>query len=235
MECKYVLTDCVNPYRNLATEQNLMKYPRAGLFILFVWQNEDTIVVGRNQEIHKECLFDSYLEVGGHLARRRSGGGAVYHDLGNVNYSIISVKADIKYCSYRQVIEKSLRGMGIDIAYNGRNDLTYHGRKFSGNAAYTENDIVCQHGTLLVHADIEKMSFFLTPEKSKLDRNHVSSVGARVINLTEILQSITVDTIKDALIQSEQGTPLEYSENENELDKLVAFYESRDWIYGGIR
>lgn len=235
LKCKYVVTNCTDPYQNLATEQFLMKSVIEGSFILFLWQNENTVVIGRNQDPYTECLVDELLATGGRLARRRSGGGAVYHDLGNLNFSILTHKKERKIVSYQWLIGTALEQLRIDIEYNGRNDLICKGRKFSGNAFYEDENICCQHGTILVSSNIQRMSGLLTPEKGKLDRNHVSSVCSRVMNLCELSSDITVESVREVLLTACGGSLLEYDQNNNEIESLIDFYKSEEWIYGGVR
>ena len=232
---KYVVTDCTDPYRNLAAEQELMKYAAADTAILFLWQNENTIVVGRNQDVGAECRAEEFEANHGRVARRRSGGGAVFHDLGNLNFSIICYEAGKNACSYQQLMKKALMEFSITAEYNGRNDLVVDGRKFSGNAAYTNERVICQHGTLLISSDIEKMSYYLTPERGKMERNHVSSVSARVVNLCELCDRINVDTMRQAIIRASKAVEMDYVLDRREVDDLTRIYQSTSWIYGGIQ
>lgn len=235
LQCNYVIANCTDPYRNLATEQFLMKYVKEESFILFLWQNDNTVVIGRNQDPYTECLIDELFNSEGHLARRRSGGGAVYHDLGNLNFSILTHKKVKKNVSYQWLIGTALKQLGIDTEYNGRNDLICHGRKFSGNAIYEDEDKCCQHGTILVSSNLQRMSRILTPEKGKLIRNHVSSVDSRVMNLCEISSTITVESVIEELITVCEGSLMEYDQNNSEIERFVDFYKSDEWIYGGVR
>ena len=235
MKCNYVLTDSTDPYRNLAVEYSLMEYVSEGGYILFLWQNAHTIVIGRNQDPFAECRAEEFLKTNGRIARRRSGGGAVYHDLGNLNFSILSLEREKDQVSYQSLVGRAMKQIGLEILYNGRNDLTYQGRKFSGNAAYEEDGRLCQHGTIMVRTDVAKMDQFLTPEQSKLDRNHVSSVRSRVLNLCEVSADITVDLVKEALIRAGDGRPLEYEQDDQKIERLMRFYAGDEWIYGGVR
>lgn len=235
MKCNYVIADCVDPYRNLATEQFLMKYVTEGVFILFLWQNDNTVVIGRNQDPYAECMVDELFKTGGHLARRRSGGGTVYHDLGNLNFSILTHKNDKKKISYQWLVGTALKKFGIDTEHNGRNDLICRGCKFSGNAVYEDEDCCCQHGTILVSLNIQRMSNLLTPNKGKLDRNHVSSVYSRVMNLCEMSSDITIESVREEILTVCGGSMLEYEQNDNEIDSLTDFYASEEWLYGGAR
>lgn len=235
MQFKYVITNETNPYRNLATEQELMRHTVAGMAILFLWQNDNTIVVGRNQDVASECKTEAFLGDGGLIARRRSGGGAVYHDMGNLNFSILCKAAEQELCMYQRIVIDMLRDFHIETEYNGRNDLIIDGKKFSGNAIYQDGDTVCQHGTLLISTDISRMVSFLTPDQDKLDRNFVKSVESRVTNLCEINEEIKINSIKRAFIRATDASEFNYVPAQNLLSQLTEFYKSNTWIYGGKR
>ncbi len=235
MTLKYVISTETDPYRNLAMETDLMRYVTKDASILFLWQNENTIVIGRNQDALKECKKDEFLASGGRIARRMSGGGAVFHDTGNLCFSILSNNVNVNEMTYQKLISRTLEEYGLESEFNGRNDLTYQGRKFSGNAVYDKGDILCQHGTALVDVDIKKMEYYLTPEQSKFDRNHVSSIASRVVNLSEVSSSITVDKLRESLIRANGAKKMEYTPERGGYEKMVGFYSSRKWIYGGIK
>lgn len=231
----YVIGTQTEPYRNLAIEEELLAHVQPGTAILFLWQNANTIVIGRNQDAEKECRIAKFRKDGGRLARRRSGGGAVYHDSGNLNFSIICHAYQRENYAYQKLIIAALNSFSINAEYNGRNDITVDGKKCSGNAAYGDGDIICQHGTLLISSDIGKMDSLLTPERGKLERNHISSVKSRVVNLHTLNSAITVDTMKQALINAAGAEILQYTPDKDKIDRLTAFYSSEDWIYGGKR
>lgn len=231
MEFKYIESTSVNPYRNLAEEEILMNYVSPGVIIVYLWQNEKTIVVGRNQDIYKECKAHEFLKVGGKIARRKSGGGAVYHDLGNLNFSLISYRED--FFSYQQLIFAAMKCYSIVPVFNGRNDLLIQNRKFSGNAAHYRNGIVCQHGTVLINCNLNEMAYYLTPEKSKLSRNHIHSIEARTINLKEIINYLNVETFKKSIIEAIDAKQLMCNIDRTEVDALELFYGSESWIISG--
>lgn len=202
MKYFYILSDSTDPYRNLAMERALFRYVDEETAILFLWQNDHTIVIGRNQDPYTECRVEEFLSSGGKIAKRSSGGGAVYHDLGNQNFSIIAKKNLIARDEYQHIVVNALKIFGLEVEFNGRNDFLIQGRKFSGNASYSDGGVLCQHGTILVHTDIDKMEYYLTPGAEKLDRNHVKSVKSRVINLRGILGNISVETVRHAIIET---------------------------------
>lgn len=236
MNFKYVIEMEHNPYHNLAFEEWLVRSLDKEDIVVYLWQNEHTIVVGRNQNIYAECKVDEFLSSNGKLARRNSGGGAVYHDLGNVNFSIISSVQHKDLCDYRKLLKEVLESFGLKTNFNGRNDLMINGCKFSGNAAYiTSDEVICQHGTVLISANIETMANYLTPEKRKLERNAVASVASRVINLSEICDEITVANFCQAFVDRFDMQPLNYDYDKIKLMELEEIYSSKNWIFRGIK
>lgn len=235
MRFEYVISRQTNPYRNFAVEQDLMQHAVSGMAILYLWQNANTIVVGKNQSASAECRVDEFISNGGHIARRRSGGGAVYHDLGNLNFSIISLTSNAKCVRYQDLIKNALLEFDIRADFNGRNDLLVDGKKFSGNAKYTDGEVLCQHGTILISSNVEKMKRFLTPAQEKLNRNHIASVASRVMNLSEINRMLTVESMMHAIIKSCGAIEMDYFPDEDYIDKYTDFYADETWIYGGKR
>lgn len=235
MRFEYYIGSDYNPYHNFAMEEVLMRKVSNGTGILFLWQNDNTIVVGRNQDVYRECKAKDFVSEGGLVARRRSGGGAVYHDLGNLNYSLLVNDSEYKPLYLINIIIKALERLGIHSAYNGKNDIEIKGRKCSGNAMYYDGSNICQHGTLLIDTDIDKMMDVLTPEKRKLDRNHVASISSRVVNLKEISKGISVETMIRILIETVRATPLEIVPDLTDLISLISFYQSEKWVFGGVR
>lgn len=233
MKYQYVIGDCCDPYWNLAYEQSLFSFADPDTTVLFLWQNHHTIVVGRNQNVYSECRAEEFLSDKGSIARRRSGGGAVYHDMGNLNFSIICRDEFVRRNRYQDLLVRVLKRFSIHAEFNGRNDLLLDGAKFSGNAVFTDGGITCQHGTLLIAADIEKISCFLTPHESKLSRNHVKSVSSRVMNLNEADGRITVDSMRQVMIMESEAEPLPVLPPKNDIERYVEFYRSKEWIFGG--
>ena len=199
---KYICSENTSPYYNLALERSLFDFVDEDTVILYLWQNSHTIVIGKNQNAYAECKVDEFIKDGGTLARRPSGGGAVYHDLGNLNFSIICKESIAKEHTYQRIVKEALGYFGIVSEFNGRNDLTVDDKKFSGNAFYVKDDVLCQHGTILINSDFKELSKYLTPDISKLERNHVKSVESRVVNLSEISDKITVESMKEAMIKA---------------------------------
>ena len=230
---KYICSENTSPYYNLALERSLFDFVDEDTVILYLWQNSHTIVIGKNQNAYAECKVDEFIGAGGTLARRPSGGGAVYHDLGNLNFSIICKESIAKEHTYQRIVKEALRIFGIVSEFNGRNDLTVDGKKFSGNAFYVKDDVLCQHGTILINSDFKELSKYLTPDISKLERNHVKSVESRVVNLSEISDKITVASMKEAMIKATNAVRLEEEPTESKVEEYKKIFENDEWILEG--
>ena len=230
---KYICSENTSPYYNLALERSLFDFVDEDMVILYLWQNSDTIVIGKNQNAYAECKVDEFIGAGGTLARRPSGGGAVYHDLGNLNFSIICKESIAKEHTYQRIVKEALRFFGIVSEFNGRNDLTVDDKKFSGNAFYVKDDVLCQHGTILINSDFKELSKYLTPDISKLERNHVKSVESRVVNLSEISDKITVESMKEAMIKTTNAVRLEEEPTESKVEEYKKIFENDEWILEG--
>ena len=198
----YIETDNTNPYHNLALEEMLLENVEKNECILYLWQNKNTVVIGRNQNSWKECKVEFLEENGGNLVRRLSGGGAVFHDLGNLNFTFLVHKENYSVERQLQVIIKALEKFGLKAEKNGRNDITVDGRKFSGNAFYQLKDNCYHHGTLMVNVNMQDLSKYLNVSKDKLKSKGVDSVKSRVINLSSLCEEITISSLKDKLFEA---------------------------------
>lgn len=201
-----IVSDQYDPFLNRAVEQYLTEQQEEGIVTLYLWKNQRTVVIGYNQNPYAECNIQLLLDEGGHLMRRGTGGGAVYHDLGNINFSFI---ADRKLYDVRKqlaVVQKALSVWGLDTEISGRNDLTCRGRKFSGNAFAKGQVNNLHHGTLLIKTDGAMMQRYLIVDKAKLLKNGVKSVASRVVNLSELVPELTSENIKQPLIKAFENT-----------------------------
>ena len=228
-----------DPHYNLAVEQFLLESVAEGQCILYLWQNQNTVVIGRNQNPWKECRTTLLAEEGGILARRLSGGGAVFHDLGNLNFTFLLPQADYDLERQLSVIRDAVRSLGIPAEISGRNDILAGGRKFSGNAFYKNGKRAYHHGTLLVEADMEKLSRYLSPSKAKLHAKGVDSVRSRVVNLKSLNPEVTVDALKAALQEAFKAVyhcPLTFLEEQNLDQHRIAALTQRnrswEWNFG---
>lgn len=228
-----------DPYLNLAVEQYLMETAGEDACVLYLWQNRHTVVIGRNQNAWAECRTTELSQDGGHLARRLSGGGAVYHDMGNLNFTFLVSKKNYDLPKQQQVIVTACRNLGIDAQITGRNDVTANGRKFSGNAFYDSKGQAYHHGTLLVDVDMAKLGQYLVPSKEKLQSKGVASVQSRVINLKELCPDLTIDRMKEEMRKAFDCVyglkAVELSERDLDMDRVNQLRErnaSWDWNYG---
>ena len=201
IKLQIILGNQHNPYLNLAVESNLLDNFTPNTISLFLWKNKQTVVIGNNQNPYSECDVNSLLEEGGHLARRRTGGGAVYHDLGNLNFSFIADNNIYDVKRQMQVIQKALRNFNLETEVSGRNDITYQGRKFSGNAFAKTKNQGLHHGTILIKTDSERLQKYLKVKPAKLHKHGVKSAASRVINLSEVAD-ITSENIIPHLIKA---------------------------------
>ena len=183
-----------NPHLNLAVESTLLNQGDNDSVTMFLWKNEQTVVYGYNQNPFTECNVDLLLSEGGHAARRRTGGGAVYHDLGNLNFSFVANKNLYDVHKQMNVIKTALGYFGLETEVSGRNDILFDGRKFSGNAFGIYKDRRLHHGTILIKTDGEKLAKYLKVNPAKLQKHGVKSVASRIINLSEVAD-ITSDSI----------------------------------------
>lgn len=228
-----------NAVKNLAYEYcllNEISVSKMDKEILYFWQNRDTVVIGRNQNPYKECNMDYVKENGIELVRRMTGGGAVYHDLGNLNYSFICKEELYDRKKVFEYIVEALNSLGILCQATGRNDITANGVKISGNAFYQFNHAILHHGTIMIDVDINKMESCLTPNKAKLRSKGVLSVHQRVGNLSDIKKDIKALQVKNA-IASVFCKYLDCVDNAIDIDEelflsIVKKFSSPKWIFG---
>jgi len=230
--------ESLDPYLNLAREEAFLSALKADEALLYLWRNEHTVVIGKNQNAFRECDVSRLEADGGHLARRLSGGGAVYHDRDNLNYTIFVPSSAYDIARQTQVILQAVRSLGLEPEASGRNDLLLDGRKFSGTAYYRTKDMCYQHGTLLMKVDEEKMTRCLTPSKAKLEAKGVLSVRSRVVGLNELDSSLTLEALTEAMkkaFETVYGCEALSYEGPDTWTELRAKYADPTWIYGQRR
>ena len=236
---RFLITDSVDPYENLALEELLFETQGEGA-TFYLWQNERTVVIGRNQNAWRECRVELLESEGGKLARRSSGGGAVFHDLGNLNFTFLLPKEHYDLVRQLGVIQKAAAKFGIETSFTGRNDLvlTATGEKFSGNAFRFSNSVALHHGTILISADFSRLGRYLAPSQMKLESKGVKSVVSRVTNLGLQSPTLTVETMKQALMEAfeeEYGAYEPHSWDlidKEKLEQKRQTYASWDWKFG---
>ncbi|MBR5080876.1 MAG: lipoate--protein ligase [Bacteroidales bacterium] len=235
-----IISPQYDPFLNRAVEQYLTEHQEEGVVTLYLWKNQQTVVIGFNQNPYSECNVKLLLDEGGHLMRRGTGGGAVYHDLGNINFSFIVDKRLYDVKKQLSVIQDALLAYGFEAEISGRNDLTCQGRKFSGNAFAKGQRNNLHHGTILIKTDGAMMQRYLIVDKAKLLKNGVKSVASRVVNLSELVPELTSESIKQPLIASfekiygDKADILDFDTliNNREVQSIMSEISSRNFLFG---
>lgn len=231
-----------DPRHNLALEELLLHRVKPGECILYLWQNQHTVVIGRNQHAENECRIQALEADGGHLVRRLSGGGAVYHDLGNLNFTFLVTGEDYDVAKQTETILRAVQLVGIHAEKNGRNDLTVDGQKFSGHAYYRTGNQCYHHGTLMVAVDMAPLEKYLNVSPLKLQAKGVQSVRSRVANLRDFRPELTIQELEEALetaFSQVYGLPVQSLRYEDLDQQALAEGQARfsrpEWIYGDSR
>ncbi|WP_308149986.1 lipoate--protein ligase [Spiroplasma sp. AdecLV25b] len=238
----YYINDSKDPYFNLATEEYLISNPNITDEILLLWQNNNTIVIGRNQNTIEEINNEYVREKQVNVVRRLSGGGAVYQDLGNLNFTFIFNKNQDNarnYALFTKPIIEVLQSLGLNAQNSGKNDIVINDKKISGNAQYTFNNRILHHGTILFNVDMQMLPKVLKPDLEKLQSKGIKSVQARVTNILPLLKTpLTIDQFQQLIVEKLQHTkntkvlkltPEMISEIETLATKK---YRTWDWNYG---
>lgn len=235
----FIQTYTWNPWHNLAVEKYLSTKIKEGDVILYLWQNERTVVIGRNQNAIRECRAQLLEEEGGCLARRTTGGGAVYHDLGNLCFTFLASPEVYNLEKQLQVIQAACRKFGVETKFSGRNDIiTEDGFKFSGNAFSKTSRCSIQHGTLMVNVDVSQLGRYLTPSKDKMKAKGVKSVQSRVCNLKDLNPEVTTDAMRQALKESFEELYGSFEEldtkilDNSQVKETYELYSSWEWKFG---
>lgn len=233
-----------DPHINLAIEEYVLKNMDIDKdsFLLF-YINEPSIIIGKNQNTIEE-IDTEYVEANGiHVVRRLSGGGAVYHDLGNLNYSFLTKDDGESFRNFKKVTEpvvQALAEMGVKAELLGRNDILVEGRKVSGNAQFSTNGRMFSHGTLMFDTEIERVVSALKVRKDKIESKGIKSIRSRVANISEFLNdSMTIEQFRMEILKSIFGgeEKIQYLELTDEdwtnIRELSAErYANWDWNYG---
>ena len=236
-KCYYLKSTSLDPYWNLAVEEYLLNHIPDDSMILFLWQNDRTVVIGRNQNAYKECHLREMEQDRCYLARRKSGGGAVYHDRGNLNFSLLMYLDSYDIAGQLQTVTDALCALGLPAEHNGRNDIEIDGFKVSGNAYLTINEKCLHHGTLLYDVDMYMMERYLNPSDRKIKARGFDSVKARVKNLKEFKPELTLEQLQEALMDqfANKYGKLIRMEMPSIPAELVDQYRSYSFIYGQLR
>lgn len=203
---RLLLSTSYNPWFNLSFEEYIFKNMPKNQSILFLWRNQNSVIIGRAQNAWKECNTRRIEQDGIRLARRNSGGGAVFHDLGNTCFTFMSTKQEYNKNLSTNIILDGLNRLGITAMISGRNDLTIHTqrgeRKFSGSAYRETSERKFHHGTLLLHVDLNKLTYYLNPDFKKLKTKGITSIRSRVANLNELKSDINHEEVCKKLTEA---------------------------------
>lgn len=237
----YIINDSNDPHFNLAFEEYIFNNADPNKEYILLWQNRPTVVVGKHQntieEINAKYIYENDIDI----VRRLSGGGAVYHDSGNLNFTYIISKDNVEEYDFKRFttpVVNALNSIGVKAEFNSRNDLVIDGRKFSGNSQYVKQNKILHHGTLLFDSDLSELGKTLKVSKDKFVSKGIKSVKSRVTNISEHLEAdISLNEFKELVLRSFAKKDLVIrglSEVEREEIERLANekYRTWGWNYG---
>ena len=238
---RYLKNPSTNPYYNMAFDEYCLESLPIDEPVFFLWQNRPAVIVGYNQEVNTEVNLDYLKEKGIDLVRRVTGGGAVYHDLENLNYTIVGRSEDLErdYPEYAALMMKALQALGVPATLSGRNDILVDGKKVSGFAKRVCKNRLMVHGTLMYNVDVNVLSHVLNPSTTKLQSKGIASVRSRVTNLCNYLPELSdIQAFKNRLeeILSNNYSDAEYKLSEADLAHIQRLPDEKfatwEWNYG---
>ena len=238
---RYLRNKNTDPYYNMAFDEFCLESLPIDEPVFFLWQNRPAVIVGLNQEVNTEVNLDYLNKNNIALVRRVTGGGAVYHDLGNLNYTIVGRSEDLErdYPEYASILMKALQELGIPATLSGRNDILVDGKKVSGFAKRVCKNRLMVHGTLMYDVDLEVLPQALTPSASKLQSKGIASVRSRVANLRDYLPEVAdIQAFSQRLeeILSCHYTDTEYQLSAEDLASIQRLANEKfaqwEWNYG---
>ncbi|WP_404323653.1 lipoate--protein ligase [Cytobacillus firmus] len=232
-----------DPRINLAIEEYALKNLDIEETYLLFYINEPSIIIGKNQNTVEEINTEYVEDNGIHVVRRLSGGGAVYHDLGNLNFSFITKDDGDSFHNFQKFTEpvtEALQKLGVNAELSGRNDLMAEGRKISGNAQFSTKGRMFSHGTLLFDSEIESVVSALKVKKDKIESKGIKSIRSRVANISEFLdEKITIEEFRTLLLKNIFGDLSEipeYKLTDEDWERIHQLsrerYQNWDWNYG---
>lgn len=242
MKLSYLDLTTTDPAWNLAVEQYVFdSLPKDRMYFM-LWQNDNAIIIGKHQNTLAQINEAYVKEHGIRVVRRLSGGGAVYHDMGNLNFTFIADAAQkdtLDFQLFCKPVIRALAAVGVHAQVNGRNDMTIDGKKFSGNSQYVKNGRVMHHGTILFRSNLDTVNCALQVDPEKIQAKGVSSVRSRVTNVSEYLsEDVTLPQFRKLLLESvlQETFGEEYVLTEEDLAKIGQLRDERyntwQWNYG---
>lgn len=232
-----------DPRINLAIEEYCLKNLDPDQTYLLFYINEPSIIIGKNQNTIEEINTKYVEDQGLHVVRRLSGGGAVYHDLGNLNFSFITKDDGDSFHNFKKFTEpvtRALKRLGVDAELSGRNDILAEGRKISGNAQFSTRGRMFSHGTLLFDSEMENVVSALKVKKDKIESKGIKSIRSRVANISEFLEEkITIEQFREIILRyifDTDGEIPQYKLTESDWEKITELskerYQNWNWNYG---
>lgn len=239
---RYIESDSKDPYFNLALEEFVFeRLPREESYFM-LWQNANSIIIGKYQNALEEINQQYVDERGIRVARRLSGGGAVYHDTGNLNFTFIvdqKNSSDFDFSVFVEPVVEALRRLGVEAEFGGRNDIMIGGRKISGNSQYVKKGRIMHHGCIMLDSNLENVVDALRVKPAKFQSKNIQSVRSRVTTINENApRHITMEEFKAALRAQVLGDAgaVPYELTEEDLAKVQALrdgkYATWEWNYG---
>lgn len=217
-------------WQNLAMDEWFLDHLDSEDLILYFYVNQNAVIIGKNQNPWKECDLAAMEADGVQLVRRVTGGGAVYHDCGNLNFSFIAGEKRYDLEKQLNLILRAVQSFGIPCGFSGRNDLLADGKKFSGNAFCSRQGIRQHHGTLLLRSDLGRLQNYLQVDPRKLKAKGVESVRSRVCNLSEFTDAVTPETMLAAIrrvFEEEYGAVENFQPTPEQVADMVPYYEKQ--------
>ncbi len=225
---KFITHDNTDAYFNLASEEYLLKQTDG--YYIYLWRNDNAVIVGVNQNAIEEVNLDFTEKHGIKVVRRLTGGGAVYHDLNNICYTVIAPfsEGEDSYRKFTAPVINYLNSLGVKAEFSGRNDIVLDGKKISGNAQTVYKNKIMHHGTILFDSNMEVLEGALKPNKLKMQSKGIKSVRARVTNIKSYLNSdMTAEKLKQGLSEYFLRTCKPYSFTEKDIEAIEKLREEK--------